>query len=1348
MRRTLYSLALLLAIVLGGALAAAAWLLTTTEGARWVGARVPGLSLRIEGGDLWRGLQVRELTWQQDAQRVRLERLRTRWDPGCLWERRLCVQELGAALVSVELPPGGEPPPVPEPLRLPELRLPLAVELDALRVARIEVNQGETSVVLNDLAASARLGESGLEVQTLRLAHELGELELSGKLGLDAGFALDAELRARFPALLEGADVELSARLGGSLERLRLDAELSGALAARLGGELQPLLARPAYDLALRWTRLAWPPGAAQVSLREGSLALAGDTGRYELTLGTRIDLPELQDADLQLRASGDTALLRVKELALRHGRAIVRTTGELGFAPDVRWQGPLTLVRLDLAPWVAQSQSPLRGHAQLDARVAGGGWRVELSELRLEGRFLDQAVGVKGRLSGSDQGRWETPGLTVSAAGNRLTASGWVTPAAPAGQDAYRVEVGWERLAWPLPGGRELRSPGGQLVAGGALGSAVSYRVEGGAQLEVSDLPPARVEVAASGDTSRVEVGRLAVHTLGGVVSAAGGLELGEAPAWRGTLDLERIDLARLDLAALLGGEAPSLDGELNGRVVAAGEFAAAGPAVRVESLRIEGRVRDRPLTVEARGALEPSGDWIIEQGEVLSGDNRVSVSGGLGAEWSLAGEARLSDLSAFMEALGGDLRADFSLNGPVLAPDVRLAARGSELRYGERSLQSLEVDVELVALGEAASRATVRAAGLRDAGDLVETLELRATGSRARHSVVAQARGALLSLDATLEGETTNQDWQGVLAPARVSVRGSDWELDGPLTFARSDVQHRMRVPAHCWTQQAARLCLTRAVELDEAGEAVIALEGFDIRTLAAYLPEGTVAEGALEAQARLAWSSVAALRVDLDAGLDDATLTRRAASEDDEDLRLAVRRVSLTAALRGEALEAALSLDANEFGTLEAEARVGLGGEQSLGGQVRLVGLQVAAAQAFFPRLGTLAGQVSADGRLGGTLTRPTFTGDIRARGLALAAPDLPVALSDGAVDIAVDGTRATFSATAASADGSLAVNGEALWGDDPWSVRLRVSGSDIPVRQLPLLNAIAEPQIDFAIRPGVIELSGELRVPYARITLREIPEGATSLSSDVVLADAPPAEQPGGWKIVSRVRLVLGDDVRFEGLGLVARLAGTVDLEQADNAVVTANGEIRVTEGTYKAYGQNLRITEGRLLFVGLLERPNVNLNAVRQVGSVTAGLHLRGPLAEPTVTLFSQPPQTETNTLSYIVLGRPLDTRGEDANVLAQAALALGVRGGSGIATRVASQLGVQDFEITAEGDADAGPQVVLRGRLAPNLAVSYGVGVLTPENTLTLHYDLTESLYVEVAQGVASALDLFYSFGF
>jgi len=57
-------------------------------------------------------------------------------------------------------------------------------------------------------------------------------------------------------------------------------------------------------------------------------------------------------------------------------------------------------------------------------------------------------------------------------------------------------------------------------------------------------------------------------------------------------------------------------------------------------------------------------------------------------------------------------------------------------------------------------------------------------------------------------------------------------------------------------------------------------------------------------------------------------------------------------------------------------------------------------------------------------------------------------------------------------------------------------------------------------------------------------------------------------------------------------------------------------------------------------------------------------------------------------------------------------------------------------------------ELVVSGRLNDKLLVKYGRSVFDTESTLYLRYDLTKKLYVEAAEGVEQAVDLFYEFSF
>ena len=74
---------------------------------------------------------------------------------------------------------------------------------------------------------------------------------------------------------------------------------------------------------------------------------------------------------------------------------------------------------------------------------------------------------------------------------------------------------------------------------------------------------------------------------------------------------------------------------------------------------------------------------------------------------------------------------------------------------------------------------------------------------------------------------------------------------------------------------------------------------------------------------------------------------------------------------------------------------------------------------------------------------------------------------------------------------------------------------------------------------------------------------------------------------------------------------------------------------------------------------------------------------------------------------------------------------------------IARTLGIRDFELDTQGSG-VSTSVVASGRLSERLSLRYGVGVFEPANTFALRYELTRRLYLEVASGLASSLDLFY----
>jgi translocation and assembly module TamB len=215
----------------------------------------------------------------------------------------------------------------------------------------------------------------------------------------------------------------------------------------------------------------------------------------------------------------------------------------------------------------------------------------------------------------------------------------------------------------------------------------------------------------------------------------------------------------------------------------------------------------------------------------------------------------------------------------------------------------------------------------------------------------------------------------------------------------------------------------------------------------------------------------------------------------------------------------------------------------------------------------------------------------------------------------------------------------------------------------------------------------------------------------------------------------------DRLRFSGFGLTADLEGYLHI--GDD--LDTRGELNLNNGRYRAYGQRLTIRRAQLLFTGVLTQPFLNIEAIRrfEAENVIAGLRITGSAEQPRVDVFAEPAMSQEQALSYLVLGRPLGAESGDNNMLAQAALGLGLAGSSSITGNVAQRLGIQDFQLDTEGSGTE-TSVVASGRLTDRLTLRYGVGVFESANTVAVRYQLTKRIFLEAASGLASSLDIFY----
>jgi autotransporter translocation and assembly factor TamB len=234
----------------------------------------------------------------------------------------------------------------------------------------------------------------------------------------------------------------------------------------------------------------------------------------------------------------------------------------------------------------------------------------------------------------------------------------------------------------------------------------------------------------------------------------------------------------------------------------------------------------------------------------------------------------------------------------------------------------------------------------------------------------------------------------------------------------------------------------------------------------------------------------------------------------------------------------------------------------------------------------------------------------------------------------------------------------------------------------------------------------------------------------------------------------VKLVMPDDMVLrardlrpspESIGLGSTnliVGGTLTLRKAPKRSLGVLGDVQVVRGFYDFQGRRFTIArDSQVQFHGNQPiDPQLNVSATREISGVTTTVALRGTARAPEIQLSSYPPLDESDILSLIVFGQPVNALGESQRVsLAQRAgnLALGAIAGP-LAESVGRALNLDLFEIRAEGEGGA-PELALGSQIGSHVYIGLRQEFGREDaSVVTFEYRFSEllRLVTGLAQGV------------
>jgi len=980
------------------------------------------------------------------------------------------------------------------------------------------------------------------------------------------------------------------------------------------------------------------------------------------------------------------------------------------------------------------------------DLRLAAAGARLE-AELGLQAAAPHALQGrltarIDQQLSGDDIGPIEA---LATLAGTALRPQFDITLQAPAQlqlrgtlqldrpQPGFDLSASWAAISWPLQGEPLVSTASGALHLRGLVDD---YRLDLRTQLQLPDLPATDLALQARGDLQGLMLEPLSLQAQDGRLQADGSVQWVEGIHWQLALLAERLNPGLFQ---------PEWPGEIGGRLAIDGGFGpegADGLAVRARIDELSGTLRGYP--VSARGGVDwRSGRLIAEGLQFASGPNLVTLDGRADQRLDLSFAIRAPDLASLYPGLGGRLEGAGSLTGSVESPAVVGKLNGTALAYQDMRVQELGLDVDWKG---GVGRGVLSAMGLAAGGTTLDRVTADLNGSVEAHRLALAVAGPDIEASLGAQGGLREQVWRGALQDLGFDAAGlGEWRLQAPAELVLGADEAKTR--RLCLAQQGAELCAVGGwgaiAGLDLAGR----LSGLDLARLAQHLPGEAVIEGSLDAEFSVKGQPASpSIVFDLRPGdgrirLEDA----------EQPFDLAFRNARVKGRFVDDRGSAELSLELGADGRATGKLSVGpdQGGQRSLAGEIQAEFPDLSLIAGFVPVLDEVQGTLQAAMALGGTLAAPHLTGRLQVANARARVPAAGILLSDIDLVVQGDGVRPLrVKGQVQSGEGRIALDGSVdLAAAGGPALDLAIRGKDFQAAQLPEARVLVSPDLRLA-GSGPYRLSGVLRIPRAAIEIKELPSGTVSVSDDeIVVGDEPVARQaPAARNLDAKVRVELGDEVSFKGFGLSTGLVGAVDAT-VDSRGTLVDGKIELRDGRYRAYGQDLTVERGRIVFAGPPGNPDVDLRALRvsRDGQIKAYLTMSGPLSKPRPRVYSEPVLPEAEALAYLLTGRGLDQAGRQDGVnIAGAALSLGLSKGEPLLQDMSDRLGLDELRIESGADGLADSSLVLGKYLNPDLYLGYSQGLFNPEGAVLLRLRLSDRLEVESRSGNEQSVDLFY----
>ena len=789
-------------------------------------------------------------------------------------------------------------------------------------------------------------------------------------------------------------------------------------------------------------------------------------------------------------------------------------------------------------------------------------------------------------------------------------------------------------------------------------------------------DLPPGEFEIDSQGDRDSVRGRIIDSEVFGGKIAGEVAYSWRDAQPWRASLDVENVQLAWL---------LPDWPAEVSGRIDSEGAVHPFAMHAVLDGVR--GVLRGE--TFQADGVVDiEDGDVTVNELRVSHGESTALLDGALMKPKGLDFNARIADLSLYVEALDGEVAAAGAISLAESGGFLDATVNSSSVVIGGQAIAALEAKLAASDAGQSLEIAAVYR-------EMPARLLLKSALADWRKPLEPVFEGQLEAFEIDFGDEHSVT----LSAPAAVRLADNEFTIDD---FCVADQLGGSLCAAANW-----RDINDYGVQLDLQELSLGIIEHvtdaplrFEQRVSGTFLWEQRFGAGP-RGSGRLTASPGNIIAADQGSPI--------ATGDGVLDFEIENGRL-----LRGD-----LVLPFPGRGEVKGDisvADVRLGAESGVSGNLDVDISSIRVLSRLTALVDSASGALQAKLTIGGTVAEPFLDGEFSLKNGGFTYAPAGLELSE--VNIA--GTmnqdyRFDLSGTfrAGKGTGQIVSRADYTNVDEP-GLMFRLRGERLTLVNVPDVLVEADTDIDVALGRETLAINGKVLVSNALIKPRNIAVNKITESDDVVIVagELPDVQEEStsqaDRQFSGELNVTLGNSVVVDLELAKAKIKGAANFDWQGGAMPIATGRYLI-EGNIEAFGQVLEIADGSVHFPEVpADQPFIRIMAEREIFGNTqvkrAGVLIDGPVRRPTVEAYTQPHTTEERALALLVTGSDFDYE---------------------------EGVGAIDFGTY----------------IAPRLFVSYGIGVFEPENIIRARFDLTKALGIQVTSGSEeSGVDLNYRF--